>query len=208
MQALAKACSHFHFDAVLRSMPQRPDTGLVYLFPVGSLSGVESSLPVRETLLLLLEVTLLDTDERLDNQMNCLSRMVNFLHSTLAAQGSAGTSTAAAGAAAAAADAVLQPVLQHLAPLMLAAAAQWHATSSSTASEAAPSSSDVSAGVAPAAQSDGTSSKSRSAAPPSSKLVEMTAAALADFTAAHSGDRVQNYARLLELLVVTGEGLP
>jgi hypothetical protein len=141
INAMGMAFNHFHCEAYYRSVSERGEKGKVYRISVGSLSGVESSLPVRETLLLLLEVML--WDPLMQTQMNCLSRMINILHSTTAAQGSADTSVAAAGVAAAAADAVLQPVLQHLAPMMLAALAEGDGTSSSSRAAAAPSSEAV-----------------------------------------------------------------
>jgi hypothetical protein len=192
MKAMDQAFSRFHAVVFLQNLGAEDERA--YCIPDGSLSGVESSLPVRETLLLLLEVMLLGLSEQ--TQSNCFTRMVNILQSTIAAQGScthsgAGTSAAAAGiAAAAAADDVLQPVLQHLAPMVLAEAAEQQCTSSNTASAAAPS---------PAA--------------PTLRLAALTAdtagttRTTAAVLAAAKEYRPRTFSDLLELLVITGQGL-
>jgi hypothetical protein len=149
---------------------------------------------VRETLLLLLEVMLLDPSKLTHG--SCFTRMVNFLQSKSTAQGRAGTSTAVAGlaaataAAAAAADDVLQPVLQHLAPMMLAEAAEQQCTSSDTASTAAPS--QAAQALRRAALTADTAGTSRSTA-------EVPAAAMRV--------RPHSFSDLVERLVITGEGL-
>jgi hypothetical protein len=95
----------------------------------GTRSGIESKLPVRQSLLLLLEVMLLD--DMHSTRMNCYKRIAAFLHRLESGPG------VNAAAAAATADALLQPVLNLLAPTVLSAPSNSSSSSSSSAAAAA-----------------------------------------------------------------------
>jgi hypothetical protein len=91
----------------------------------GTTSGFESQLPVRQSLLLLLEVMLLD--ERHSTRMKCCKRIASFLRRLESPQSGPDGEPAAAAATA---DALLHPVL-HLAPPVLSAPASSSSSSNS-----------------------------------------------------------------------------
>jgi hypothetical protein len=95
----------------------------------GSHSGIESKLPVRESLLLLLEVMLLD--DMHSTRMHSFKRVAALLGRLESG------SDADAAAAAATADALLQPVLHQLAPAVMSTLAAAASSSSSSAAAAA-----------------------------------------------------------------------